>query len=221
MKMRTKYFNGIVEWDEEHIGALVIENPKIMRRVIRDIQKQMGGEDGGIILFDQNEEVKYSSEVELIWDILNIDCNTRKILTRINKKMEEEALKEENYATTMEVLNGLEKFAIGLSEKMFCQVEFTNISIESVIKMLSIKVVKDTDEELALLLDYILLVREIEGDKIFIIFNIKALFDEKEIEEFVRSCIAHKLSILLLDVVDIRAIENEKKTLVDYDLCVI
>lgn len=69
------------------------------------------------------------------------------------------------------------------------------------------------------LIDYMSLVREFDRDKLFVFVNLRSWFTDDEVSLFVNTVLAHKHMILLIDNCEYPKLENERRIIIDRDLC--
>ena len=72
-----------------------------------------------------------------------------------------------------------------------------------------------------MLLDYFELVREFEADKLLITVNLRSFYSDKSISAFLRSIIDHKYRVLMLESCEHVLLAEEKRVIIDKDLCLI
>jgi len=69
------------------------------------------------------------------------------------------------------------------------------------------------------LIDYMSLVRDLEKEKLFVFVNMRSWFTEEELALFVNTVLAHKFHILLIDNCEYPKLKQEKRFVIDRDLC--
>ena len=73
--------------EENQIITLVVENPKVMSDMLRDIFRQINGEEGGWILSENDKIFPLEKTGVLLDNPLTADCNDKKILTKLYKEL--------------------------------------------------------------------------------------------------------------------------------------
>lgn len=71
----------------------------------------------------------------------------------------------------------------------------------------------------AIVLDYMELVREFGRDKLFIFVNMRSFYSQNYMELFSETVIKKELKVLLVDNFAYQLIKNEKRVVIDNDLC--
>lgn len=77
--------------EENKITTIVIENPLVMSEVIRNISRQVNGEDGEWILSEQDKIFSIEKSSMFLDNPLMVNCNEKRILTRLYKELSEQA----------------------------------------------------------------------------------------------------------------------------------
>ena len=77
--------------EENQIITLVVENPQVMSDMLRDIYRQVNGEEGGWILSENDKIFPLEKTGVLLDNPLTADCNEKKILTKLYKELSEQA----------------------------------------------------------------------------------------------------------------------------------
>ena len=85
MKLKINGFENEIQFDEEHISVLTINNSKCFTHIIGILNDKINGiESNEIFLLDEkNQEIKMNKKAYMVLDIFNIDYNSRKVLNKI------------------------------------------------------------------------------------------------------------------------------------------
>ena len=220
MRLTTSLFQGEIEIYNSDVTNLVIENPTVMRKLVEDIYNQTEGGDGEVILFDHDRIVKMSKSVELVTTLFPFGVNEKRLLTKLCSILEKEAVNEKNYLDTMEFLAEMEKYLMLLAELFPCSVSFQNINIASIIKASGLTIVDDSTKGIERVFNYMNIVRDLLGEKLFIFVNLRAFFNSEDLSLFVDTVLAHEFHVLLIDNKEGDKINNIHRITVDNDLCV-
>lgn len=91
MKLRINGFENEIIFEEKNINILHIKNPKCFEHIIDIInQKIIGLENNEIFLLDNDEqEINMSKEMHMIFDLFNIEYNSKKVLNKLYEKIAE------------------------------------------------------------------------------------------------------------------------------------
>lgn len=69
------------------------------------------------------------------------------------------------------------------------------------------------------IIDYMLNVRQFEGEKLFILVNYRNYVVKSEAEAFIKTIIGHKIKLLLIEGSEREKLRNENRIIIDTDLC--
>ena len=92
MKLVYSAYGIIFELEENKVNILVIENPTVLVEVVGRLNEQCEGKDGEFILSNENKILNISKSVSFVKDPFSIDCNNRKILTKLYQELERESM---------------------------------------------------------------------------------------------------------------------------------
>ena len=221
MKIITNLFSGEIVIENEVVSSLIIEKPDVMYKLIDQLYKSINGEENDIVLSDENTILKISKNVELVTTFIPFNINEKRLITKINSLLEQEAVNEIHYYETMNLLTSIEKYVNIIADVLPCNIDYSNINISSLIKMCGISIVDDGVSVIERVFNYMTLVRELLGEKVFVFVNMHSFFDINEMKMFVDTLIAHKFYVLLIDSNEYGKINKVRRVIVDKDLCII
>ena len=201
---------------------LVIENPKEFRRWTEEIKKQISTGEGGFTVYDEKQkEYAFSSACDVIVDYIGLTLNSKKIISGIYKRIENEYMKYGNY----EKLSSANEKVYDLLDEIIFMSDFeleyeTKTDVSGYMKLFNMKVKEEYDELKEKIVSYIDLMSEFQGLKIIIAINLKSYMDEKETEEIYKHCLYKGIGVLDIESrVPETVSPNEKVRVIDKDLC--
>jgi len=221
IRVIPEYFETVIEISEDQPVELVIENPKVFREFISDIYCQTQGKEGKVIISEDNAIKKISVFAELCISYPGITVEDKKISTKINSLLETEALNEENYIKTMELIGRVENYFSEMTALFPFEVLSGGLDTLSLIKACSFNACDNSYSLGEKLCNYLSVVSDLFGEKLFVLVNMEAYADEHEMNDFIDTCISHKYHVLLVSGWSNYRLKNIKKIVVDRDLCVI
>lgn len=221
MKIATSLFSAVIELQENTVTSLIIEHPAVLYQFVENMYNQINGEEGNIIISEDNTLMKISKKVDLITSFIPFEINEKRLLSKIAAVLENEAVNETNYLSTMDLLRRIEVYIIELSEMLPCGISLSTVNVSSLIKMCGIKIEDTGNNKVETILQYMLLVRELLDDKLFILVNFRQFFSTTDVQAFIDTVIAHKLSVLLIEGKEFETLDCERKIIIDKDLCVV
>lgn len=219
MKIVHPKINSRIEISDQQINVLVIETPDFLYELLTDIKRQMDNSEGDTVLSVHEEPVSFHKYVELITDPLSIEMNNRTIVKRMLTAMEKCGQDDVYYERTQKLMAEIETYINDLSLNFDTAIECHEISLQQILKASELTVA----DEYARLVDrvyaYMELIREFEGDKLFIFVNLSSYIGREQLQEFANTVIGHSFQVLLIDSHDFERLEKENRLIVDCDLC--
>nr|WP_317363474.1 type II-A CRISPR-associated protein Csn2 [uncultured Blautia sp.] len=219
MKIVHPKINSKIEMFDCEINVLVIEAPGFLYELLTDIKKQINNFEGNTVLSICNEPVSFHKYVELITDPLSIEMNKRVILKKVIAAMEKCGQDAVYYERTQKLLAEIEAYINDLSLNFDAEIECHDISFQQILKAAEVTVADEYSRLVDRIYAYMELIREFEGDKLFIFVNLSSYIESEQLQEFADTVIGHSFRVLLIDSHDFERLEKENRLIVDGDLC--
>lgn len=201
------------------VTSLVIENPVFYRELLMDLYAQMDGMAGKFVLSHEGKTLSIATWVELIDNVLHFELNTRTLLGKVQSAMEQTAVNETFFLKTAELLQQLERYAQELAFQFDCDILCKHCSVSGLLKAVGISLRDDYEDSLERLADYMELIREFDREKLFVLVNLRSFFDDDHVEKFLETVSAHGYRVLLLDGIERKKLPQERRIIIDNDLC--
>lgn len=207
--------------EENQIITLVVENPQVMSDMLRDIFRQINGEEGGWILSENDKIFPLEKTSVLLDNPLTADCNEKKILTKLYKELSEQA-KISLYEDCTQVNSHI----ISFLEKLFATVPYhlemeLDVDVAALLKLYGVKVESDGADVLETLIDYLRAISSICNIHVVWILNLKQFLTEEQVDQLYEFCFYEKIYLINLEGQKNYALKQEKCVIIDKDLCVI
>lgn len=218
--MKIAYWEllDVICTDNGKLNSLIIENQGFMCRFLSDIYNQLNGNDGRIILSEDNTPIIFAKNAEIINEFINFDINSKTVLSKLISKMENNALYGENYQRSVELLSTIENYLIDMSFDFPCSISFPKLGLSSLIK--SSGAVIESDGNISeRISDYMELVTELDKRKLFITLNMRSFIDDDEMDLFSDTVISHGYDVLMIENRAYSMLRNENRIIIDCDLC--
>lgn len=207
--------------EENKITTIVIENPSVMSEVIRDISKQVNGEDGEWILSDQDKIFSLEKSGIFLDNPLMVNSNEKRILTRLYKELSEQAntLMYEDYTQ-------INSYIVSFLERLLDTVPYhldmeVDMDLTGILKLYGVKIESDVVSVLEALLDYLRALSCICNIHVVFILNVKQFLTIEEVQQLYEFCFYEKIYIINLEGQKNYNLEQEKCVIIDKDLCII
>lgn len=219
MKIVFKGINHVFECGTEKISTIVIENQRLFYDIITDLENQIQGNDGKSVLSENDKILRIDKRLEQIMQFVPFDMNKKKLVNKIASDMQALAVDDKFMLQTNEVLATWERLCYNLEFDLPVHLEFGKINVETLIKATGLTIVDDYDSLAEKIVDYIQLVEEFDCKKMFVFINLRSFIDDEEMKELANMVIARGYQVLLLDNTEHPMLENEKRYIVDADMC--
>ena len=220
MKLKVNYFENIISLNDDNVQVIELENKKTFYRFISDLYAMKNGDKLNEVYFynELNEEININENIEVYTDFFNLDFNSKKNLSSLNKCII-------NYLspdTKEAILNNFQKLYKIISKHLFdfdLPLEISdNVNLEDVLKLMKISINSKND-----LLDNLLLLIDLENmlkvNNILFFVNLKQLLSKDEIIEFYKYAIYNNIKIVLIDSQSYGIkLEYENKLIIDENL---
>ncbi|MGI6687498.1 MAG: type II-A CRISPR-associated protein Csn2 [Christensenellales bacterium] len=203
----------------EHVNTLVVENGPFLHRLMEDIGSQLGGFDGRALVSRDGKVLNFAKSVVLLDRFVLFDINQKPLINRVVSALEKTAMQAEFYERSAEILSLVESYLFDLGFGYPCDIVFPKLSISALLKAAGVQLETDQSSLCAKVLDYMELVEEFDGQKLFITLNLRAFVSEEEIGSYMETALGRGHSLLMIENRDYRRLSCEKRLVIDEDLC--
>ncbi len=210
-----------LELEENKVNEIVVENPVMLTQIVRELGEQCEGNEGGFVLSEENRILPVEKFLILIKDLFSLDCNNRKILTRLYQKIgktmdqiseEERRLFYRGYIGYMESICEKSSLYLLYDEEP---------GIQEVLKMAGLRLDVQTDTMLECIVEYLKIVHELLGQTVFVFLNLKLFLTKEELKRLYQECFYRKIQLILIEAVYQEKSEEENVCVIDKDRCII
>ena len=207
--------------EENKITTIVIENPLVMSEVIRNISRQVNGEDGEWILSEQDKIFSIEKSSMFLDNPLMVNCNEKRILTRLYKELSEQAntlMYEEYTQINSYIVSFLERLLDTVPYHLDMEVD---MDLTGILKLYGVKIESDGVSVLEVLIDYLRALSSICNIHVIWILNVKQFLTVGEVQQLYEFCFYEKIYLINLEGQKNYNLEQEKCVIIDKDLCII
>lgn len=220
MILKISYFDNRIEFKDDYINVVEIENKKYFYRFVNDLFDIMkNGFSANLDFFDSNGiEKNINGKLKLYLDYFNFYFDSKKNLIDITKYVSSVISEEDKNLLQNQFKKIVQSYKKILNDIDFPIAVEENINIDSLSKLLKTRV--EYKEEL---LDNLLILIDIEKtfnlNNILVFINLKQYLSQSELIELYKYSIYNKVQILLIDSQSYGGtLEYEKKLIIDEDL---
>jgi len=209
-----------IEFKENVVNHLVIENQDLLTQIVSELYGQCNGSDGEFILSDDTKELKIEKEVSIVLEPFSINCNERKVISKLYKELEEISL-ENMYSESLEVYSSISKFIESLCQMMPYNLQYrSSFSVSDIIKFADVKI-EDEDGVLNRIINYLNVMSRICRVRLVIFVNLKSFVNHDDLMEVYKFARYNKIQLLLIECRYISDDVCEKTVVIDRDKCII
>lgn len=221
MKLAHHFINKPINLsNEELVNFLVIENQNFFLEAAIDLNSQLNKQEGIFVLSCENQPVEIYNKLEVITDFINLDINKRLLVNKLLRKANEVANEENLMLKTVELKAHISRFAFDIAEEINHDIDFlSDFDVSCILKAINFKFRDDEMDIPERLINYMLLVRELECDKCFVLINFRDYISDGEIDNFYKTVLYNKLKVLVISAHEHPKSKYEKRVVIDKDLC--
>lgn len=219
MRFSHTELNGELEWtDIRHINELVVESPAFLRSVLRDLSAD---EANCAKLTNGGKPMNMPKEIDLICNPLDLNFNNRRAMATLLKMLVKASLSDELYMETNEFKSRVIKYLDEVvdSESFVFEVAADDFAIDNIAKAVNLHIVDDEDDFVDLLTDYMSMMAELAGIKLFVFLNLRTMLSDGELARLIGNINNHQLDIFLIEGHQFGKVEDCGRIIVDVDLC--
>ena len=222
MKIIHPIFQEPIVLEDDKVCVIQIENKRCYRELLCEIFYQSNHTlEGRFLVTEETKSFDLGKDVHIITDILSIDSNQRKIISKLYQRLEATAEENDFYLETQEVLSKIQKFISLLTDNETVALNFKEeVSLQDLFKIADVKIESENIRLLEKLLDYLGIVQEFLKPKCIIVMGLKQFFEKEELEEIYKFAVYQEIQLVLIEnVKDVENYEREEKVIIDEDLC--
>lgn len=219
MKLAYENFSTIIETSPQTVTGIIIENPSMLFRFLADMRETVEGQVEKIVLSSDNKIVDFSKNVELLTDFIRFDLNQKALLSKIMTSIDQISQSDKFYDKSQQILARIESHIMELTIDFPCEFAYEKLNMLSVIKAMGISL---TDDYFCLeekLLAYMDMVRDFLNKKLFILVNCRGFIPCHQMQDFVNTALQREHEILFVDNMSYPRLLQEKRLIIDEDLC--
>ncbi len=219
MKFVYPAINHVFDTDCDRVLSIVIENQGLLYELLCDVKQQIEGKTGRSVVSIDGAIQPMDKTVELLYDYFPFILNKKSLLNKTATLLEKSILEGEHYQEGLELLSAVESFFLKASFSFSNNINFSKISVSSLIKACGLEFVEDYDSLGEKIIDYFELVSELEGNKLFILYNLRCVMSDSETRAFLHTVLTHGYNVVMLESAIHPLLALEQRFIVDVDLC--
>lgn len=218
MKLKLNGFENEIEFEEETVNVISVNNVECFRNIISSINSKILGEEINevFLLNDEKEELDMNKEVLMVLDVFNIDYNSKKILSKIYELIEEKIVMNQDFEIDNKIFELRNYIVEEINELPFEFIMKDEIKIMDILKMYSLKIDSDNYNKLTEKIEFLIdIISTLKIAKILIIPNMKLFLTDEEVVEVYKYSLYNNVNLLIIERNDRKKLKYEKKLVID------
>ena len=207
--------------ETQRVNLLAIERPSAFYALVSELYGQLNGEDGKIVLSANNQPLKIAAKTELLTQFVPFELNGKRMLNKLYQNLEKKALGGETLDAVIGLQTAVNVFMETLTAGELIDTEYSGVNLTALWKAIDLRICGDQDTLEEKLADYMLYVRELEGEKVFVLVNLLSYVNPERRELLYRMFVDHGHTVLLMEPYAQTPSEWLHQMIIDADLCVI
>lgn len=202
MKLKINGFDNEIIFNDENINILEIKDSKCFTHIIKILNEKINGiESNEIFLLDNNEnELNMGKEMYMIFDLFNIDYNSKKIISKIYEIISENIKKNQDHEIENETIKLRNYIIQEINELPFEFVMKRELEISEILKLYNLKIdpinYASILERAELLID---IISTLQIAKILVLPNLKTYLSEDELVALYKYSLYNNVKLLLIE----------------------
>lgn len=206
-----------LSWDENHhINELIIENQPFMRKMIAGL---VDADNQDLSISEKSKHYVMGKEIDVIFNPLDLNFNNRRAMATLLKMLVKTSLSEDFYMSTNNLKTKIVKYLDKVvdADNFIFDVETDDFTLDSIAKAINIHIVSDDDDFIELLTDYMSMMVELAGVKLFVFVNLRMYITDGELARLTHNIDNHQLDVLLIEGKDFGKISCADRIIIDTD----
>lgn len=221
MRLINAEWNLDVQFKENMVNQVVIEEPQIYVAILSELYAQINGGEGKFLLSQGEKECSISKDMDIVINPFGITANCRKMQTKLQTELKEE-LSEFFYSEYLTVQAEVLRLWEQVTAHLPYELEYADaIEMGSFLKLGDIKFVEETGDLLSSICQYIKLLQWLLNVKVLVLVNIKSYLTKEQIELLYQEAFYDKVQLLLIESREDYHLDSESVIIIDKDKCLI
>ena len=217
MMLACDFIKEPIEFSENKINILIIENQQLFRNVVQNFINQSEGRDEKYILSEGLDIIEFSKKGIVISDVFNIDFSSKKLLSKLNQHICENFTDSEKLYKLFSFLN---ETAFDAVSSVDYDLQFNEIeNFESIVKIFDFHIDNDEMGLPEKVIEFMKIQRAFFKKELFVFVNLKSCFSKEETQNFYKWISYNKFKVIFLESFQREKVdEKEKNIIIDKDL---
>ena len=219
MKIAYEKLTTVLEYPEIGFLSLVIEEPRFYYEILEEFRNYLEGTDTGIVISENDKPWSSPQRATMVMDYLSLNLSSKTVITKVIRELQSTAEDETFYMETHILLAQLEELIYRYSQQKDYELGFEKLNMSSLLKSIGIYIEDDSETLEERLLAYMDLMMEVEGKELFIFVNLRSFVPADRLESMIETALQREHRMLLVDGAEYPRLAQEKRLIIDQDLC--
>lgn len=199
MKLIERELGLEIEFKENRISVLIIENVCRRLDIIKTLYEQMLGNTGPWLLTESENTYDLSKKGDIVLEPFSLELNSKKMKVKLYQEIKEIS-DEECYELGLELHSNICNYLERILGKIPYPMEYMESwDVDNILKMYNVRLLEECDNLVEKLLNYIKLMNQICGIQLFFLVNIKQFLNEQQILELYKTASYNKIQLVLIE----------------------
>lgn len=221
MKLIYTEYNLEIELYENQVIVLSVENSESYSKLLRDMWGQTQGKEGKWVLLDKEKKLKLSKELECIFNPFSLNCNDRRILTKLYLEIKQQSdifFQEETMLLNTDINQFLDKL---LLQMPYALKYSPDLELSDLLKIYNVEIECGEGTILEQIVEYLRVMKKICRVNNYVFVGLKQYLTVSELEKLYEYVFYEKINLIIIESIHIPLIDGEKGWIIDKDLCII
>lgn len=205
---------------EDKVSLLIVENPREYYNFVNELIAAFQGEESCFTFWDETVQISPQKTGEILVNAFSFELTEKKIITLLYKTLQKNYLNGEYLLRMNKVYAETAGFLQDLFQSVDFQLEYSQFTLDDLLKISSVKPVKTYDSLLEKIICYVNIFIELKNVSFFVFAGLKDVLSDDELLSLYKHCRLKKVSLFLLESGKRRPLlEQEKAIIITEDLC--
>ncbi len=219
MMITHSIFSEPLKFQENQINVLILESPTVFTGLIEELISQYNGQEGRFVLSEKFKPINIAKSMDIITDMISLDINSRKIITKLHNLLQDKTLNE-YFTETIEIKGAIARYMDSITANSDVPLTYNDdIDICSLFKATDVKIDSIYDNLAEKITDYLLFCRDMLKVKCFVFINLKCFISPENLIELYKMIGYNKIQVLLFENTQRPKLNGERLRIIDKDLC--
>ena len=220
MKLVHPLLEAPVEFAENIVNVLVVENQRVFSGMVSELLLQSEGSEGQFVMSHGARRLSFEKDAELILSPFLLDVNQKKIVAKLHAKLKNTAVEADFYMKSLDISSRIAEYIEAISQTVDYPLVYSETDALGLFKLVDLRLEENHATLTERILDYITAAQEFLSVSFFVFVNLRSFLGSEELKSLYQSAIYRKIHFLLLENTQREKVSDCERTyILDYDLC--